>query len=88
VRHDITATFPETLNPSPRPCPYLDTCNVSFSSDQQKELASFIELKQPTHLINCKVKPSRQGDKLEITLKSFPKLPNNLNKQTKETSNS
>ena len=68
--------FPETLNPSPRPCPYLDMCNVSFSSDQQKELASFIELKQPTHLINCEVKPSSQGDKLEITLKSFRKLPN------------
>ena len=32
------------IEPSPQPCPYL-TCNVSFSSDQQKALASFIMLK-------------------------------------------
>jgi len=47
---------------------------VGFSPDQQKKLASFLELKQPTHLINCEVKPSRQGDKLEIMLKKFTEI--------------
>jgi len=48
--------------------------NVNFSPDQQKKFVSFLKLKQPTHLINCEVKLSRQGNKLEITLRKFTEI--------------
>ena len=44
---------------------------VGFSSDQRKKLASFADSSQSVQLINCEIKQSREGDKMEIILKKF-----------------
>ena len=47
---------------------------VGFNSDQQRKLTMYFEKKEPTRLINCEVKPAREGDKLEIMLKKFTEI--------------
>lgn len=55
---------------------------VGFSADQQKKLASLLELKEPTHLTNCEIKRSCQGDKMEIMLKKFTDIAKSPKKIT------
>jgi len=54
------------IEPSPQPCPYL-TCNVSFSSDQQKALASFIMLKSLLKLPNQQKKKKKKKSNFQST---------------------
>ena len=57
-------------------------CMVGFSSDQRKKLVSFADSSQSVQLINCKIKQSREGDKMEIILKKFTdikKSPKDIN---------
>ena len=44
---------------------------VGFSSEQRKKLASFADSSQSVQLINCEIKQSREGDKMEVILKKF-----------------
>jgi len=44
---------------------------VGFSSEQRKKLASFADGSQSVQLINCEIKQSCEGDKMEIILKEF-----------------
>ena len=47
---------------------------VGFSSEQQRKLACFKEKEQAAHLVNCEIKRSREGDKMELMLKKWSKI--------------
>ena len=47
---------------------------VGFNPDQQRKLSSYFDKKEPARLINCEVKPAREGNTMEIMLKKFTEI--------------
>lgn len=43
---------------------------VGFSAEQQKKLTTLQQNKKPINIVNCEIKSSRQGHKMEVMLKN------------------
>ena len=55
---------------------------VGFTVQQQKKLNNLYQNKKPVNFVDCEVKPSRQGEKFEVMLKSNTQVVESKKKLT------
>jgi hypothetical protein len=47
---------------------------IGFNTDQQRKLTTYFQNTKSIRLVNCEIKPSREGESMEIMLKKFTEI--------------